>query len=205
MFTRFAMAAAVTGAFALSAATPAFAASGSAVFHSYRAAENSAYKCAQAAQAAAAPDVGGVATENGLNACTMAVNAAGAAKDQLVGSLTNRSILHLARKEYDAAIADSTAALEIDSNLPNALVNRGVAQMLAGRPREAVADLTRGLQNGPAFPERAYFNRAMAREDAGDAAGAYVDYRRASELSPAWDRPKKELARFTVVPRTPTS
>jgi tetratricopeptide (TPR) repeat protein len=204
MFTRFGIAA-VTGALALSAMTPAFAGSGSALFQSFRAAENSAYKCAQAAQAVAAPDARAVATEAGLNACTMAINAAGDAKDQLVISLTNRSVLHLVRGEYDAAIADSTAALEIDSNLPDALVNRGVAQMLAGRPREAVADLTRGLQNGPAFPERAYFNRAMAREDSGDYAGAYVDYRQASQLSPAWDRPKKELARFTVVPRTPTS
>lgn len=205
MFIRFGIAAAITGALALSAAAPAFAGSGSPLFQSFRAAENSAYKCAQAAQAAATPDASAVATENGLNACTMAINAAGANTDQLIGSLTNRSLLHMARQEYDAAIADNTAALQIDANLPDALVNRGVAQMLAGRPREAITDLTRGLERGPSFPERAYFNRAMAREDSGDYAGAYVDYRQASQLSPTWDRPKKELARFTVVPRTPTS
>jgi hypothetical protein len=45
----------------------------------------------------------------------------------------------------------------------------------------------------------------MAREDAGDLVGAYLDYRQASQLDPAWDRPKKELARFTVVQKTPTS
>jgi len=203
MFIKFGIAAAITGALALSATTPAFAGSGSPLFQTFRAAENSAYKCAQAAQAATTPDAG--ATENGLNACTMAINSAGANTDQLIGSLTNRSLLHMARQEYDAAIADSTAALQIDANLPDALVNRGVAQMLAGRPRDAITDLTRGLERGPSFPERAYFNRAMAREDSGDYAGAYVDYRRASQLSPTWDRPKKELARFTVVPRTPTS
>jgi tetratricopeptide (TPR) repeat protein len=201
MFTRFGIAA-ITGALALSATTPVLAVSGSTVFQSYRAAENSASKCAQAATEA---DAGAGATEDGLNACAMAIKSAGAAKDQLTGSLINRSILHLARKEYDAVIADTTAALEINSNLSAALVNRGVAQILAGHPREAITDLTRSLDQSPAFPERVYFNRAMAREDAGDQAGAYVDYRRASQLAPEWDRPKQELSRFTVVPRTPTS
>ena len=124
---------------------------------------------------------------------------------RLAVALTNRSVIHLMRKEYDATIADTTVALGWDNKLPEALVNRGVAQMLAGRPKDAVNDLTAGLALGPANLERVYFNRAMAREDSGDLVGAYLDYRKASELSPSWDRPKQELARFTVVQKRPIS
>jgi tetratricopeptide (TPR) repeat protein len=164
--------------------------------------ENMAVVCASAAAAA---ETKGTATDGGLAACTMAANLAGDGKARLAAALTNRGVLHLARAEYDAAIADSNAALEVDAAMAEAMVNRGVALMLSGRPKDAVTDLTRALALAPAHEERAYFNRAMAREDSGDQLGAYLDYRKASELAPNWDRPKHELARFTVVRRGPVS
>ena len=107
--------------------------------------------------------------------------------------------------EYAATIVDSTAALRVDGKAAEALVNRGVALMLQGRPSYAVVDISKGLALAPSHAERAYFNRAMAREDMGDLRGAYLDYREAAKMDPSWDRPKKELARFTVVQHTPTS
>src|SRR5207302_1132589 len=78
------------------------------------------------------------------------------------------------------------------------VVNRGVALLLTHKSNEAAADFTRALTLNPAGQAKIYFNRAMAREDAGDLRGAYRDYRQASQIDPKWDRPKQELARFTV-------
>jgi tetratricopeptide (TPR) repeat protein len=160
------------------------------------------YKCAIAASAAEAK---GSATEEDLATCATAINLAADMKNRLAAALTNRSVMHLARAEYAATIADSDAALQLDHKIPEAMVNRGVALMLEGRLTDAVKDFTRALELAPSHVERAYFNRAMAREDMGDLKGAYLDYRMAAQLDPLWDRPKKELARFTVVQRAPTS
>ncbi len=61
-----------------------------------------------------------------------------------------------------------------------------------------MAEIDRGLALDPDQPEKAYFNRAVAKERLNDLKGAYFDYRRALELKPDWDMPKVELARFTV-------
>jgi tetratricopeptide (TPR) repeat protein len=205
MSVKFGLAMIAAGAVAALSA-PAFAAmpriAETASHQTFGGTENMAVVCAAAATAA---ETNGTATEGGLRACTTAINLAGDGKARLAAALTNRGVLHLARAEYDAAIADSTAALDVDANMAEAMVNRGVALMLSGQPKDAVTDLTRALALAPAHEERAYFNRAMAREDSGDQLGAYLDYRKASELAPNWDRPKHELARFTVVRRGPIS
>ena len=185
---------------ALLVAAPAFATSPPA--QTFSGAENAGYQCATAAASAQAR---GNATDGDLAACTMAINLAGDAKGRLAAALTNRGVMHLARAEYAATIADSTAALQVDGKIAEALVNRGVALMLQGRASDAVADISKGLALAPSHAERAYFNRAMAREDMGDLKGAYLDYREAARMDPSWDRPQKELARFTVVQHTPTS
>ena len=200
MSVRFALAMTMAGSIALLAATPTLAASPPQ--QAFFGAENAGYKCAIAAAAAEAK---GAATEEDLATCTMAINLAADVKSRLAAALTNRSVMHLARAEYTATIADSDAALQLDHKIPEAMVDRGVALMLEGRLNDAVTDFTRALALAPSHVERAYFNRAMAREDLGDLKGAYLDYRMAAQLDPLWDRPKKELARFTVVQRAPTS
>ncbi|HXJ00572.1 MAG TPA: tetratricopeptide repeat protein [Micropepsaceae bacterium] len=158
------------------------------------------------ALAAAASENGAAATDRDLASCTAAIEltrrnmANGYAE-----ALTNRGVLHLVRSEYDDAIADSTAALRIDTNLAEARVNRGIALMHRHQLKDAIEDFTTALRVAPAHAEIVYLNRAMAREDSGDLTGAYLDYRTAGELNPGWDRPKQELSRFTVVPKKPIS
>ncbi|MGE0046032.1 MAG: tetratricopeptide repeat protein, partial [Hyphomonadaceae bacterium] len=65
----------------------------------------------------------------------------------------------------------------------------------------AVESITRGLTLDPEEPHKAYFNRALAYEAMGNVRAAYADYRRAQELSPSWDAPQRELARYTVTQR----
>jgi tetratricopeptide (TPR) repeat protein len=125
--------------------------------------------------------------------------------DRIAAAYINRGLLHFARSEFDKAIADSNVALELDNNLPEAMINRGAALLQKHRPADAAADFTNALQLAPAHLERIYFDRAMAREDMGDIKGAYADYRQAAQLNPQWDEPKQQLTRFKVVPAKPVS
>jgi tetratricopeptide (TPR) repeat protein len=125
--------------------------------------------------------------------------------DRIAAAYINRGLLHLMRSEFDKAVADSNVALALDSNLPEAAINRGAALLQTHRPADAAADFTHALEFAPAHLERVYFDRAMAREDMGDIKGAYADYRQASLLNPQWDKPRRELARFKVVLAKPVS
>ena len=200
MSVRIGLAMTMAGLAALLGAAPALASSPQR--QSFFGAENTGYTCASAAASAEAK---GTAGEADLAACTMAINLAGDNKERLAAALTNRGVMHLARAEYDATIADSDAALQLDGKIPEAMVNRGVALMMQGRLKDAVTNFTVALTLAPPHAERAYFNRAMAHEDMGDLKAAYLDYRQASDLAPQWDRPKTELARFTVIQHAPTS
>jgi len=144
------------------------------------------------------------AANQSVSICDRAVERARQSGDDLAESYVNRSVIHLARLEYDATIADSDAALRIHAGISQALVNRGIALSAKGRNAEAADSFTRALALNPAHPETIYFNRALTREDAGDAKGAYLDYRKAAQLAPTWDSPKQQLARFTVA-HAPTS
>lgn len=156
---------------------------------------NAAGHCSEAAATAAR---GGRASAEGVEACDDAIKHVALSSEELAASYVNRGVLHLALNNYAAAVADDDAALQIEANLPDALVNRGAA--LAGQKRfaDAIKDFDRALTLSPRFPQRVYYNRGLAREDLGDLKGAYLDYLKASQLDPSWDRPKSELARFTV-------
>ena len=163
-----------------------------------------AVACADAAAFAARQQT---ATKSDIATCTRAIDLAAfqplATRMSFhdvfrAAALTNRATLYLARAEYDNAIADSSAALQLDGRLTEAMVNRGVALLELHRASDADADFSRAIALSPAHQEKIYFDRAMAREDMGDKKGAYADYRQASALAPNWDAPKKELARFKV-------
>ena len=52
------------------------------------------------------------------------------------------------RKDYESAISDYTKALEIDSNLPEAYYNRGMAFIHSGKKTEGIADLSKAGELG---------------------------------------------------------
>ncbi|HWY63216.1 MAG TPA: hypothetical protein VNW15_15035 [Rhizomicrobium sp.] len=136
--------------------------------------------------------------------CSLAVRLAYYSKAQAL-ALNNRSVLHYARGEYDAALADNTAALKLDDRMAEAIVNRGSIFLVQHRAEAAAANFDRALAFNPAHPEKVYFNRALAREDMGDLNGAYADFAQAAKLSPQWDQPKREMARFSIVRQKPMS
>jgi tetratricopeptide (TPR) repeat protein len=156
------------------------------------------------ASASAAAQENASVSDADLANCTLAVKLAYYGKTQ-AQALNNRSVLHYARGEYDAALADNTAALKLDDRMAEAIVNRGSIFLVQHRAEAATANFDRALTFNPAHPEKVYFNRALAREDMGDLNGAYADYAQAAKLDPQWDQPKREMARFSIVRQKPMS
>lgn len=113
-------------------------------------------------------------------------------------TLVNRAIIYLRRGQDDHALADLNAAVQLQPDLAEARIVRGAALIALRRFQDAVDEFTRALDLGVSHPERAYFQRAGAYEELGDARAAYYDYRRAAELAPGWHAPQVELARFQV-------
>lgn len=186
------------GAVMVIASTPSFAAS----WPTRDLASQAAFqRCSDAVAASVADDN---ATEAGLAKCTRAADLA-ELKSGRAAAIANRGVLNFQRANYDAAITDSTAALNIDGRLVEALVNRGAAYLAMHRAGEAAADFDRALAMAPVHAEKVYFNRAMAREDKGDMKGAYADYARAAALAPGWDLPRQQMIRFTIRDRRPIS
>lgn len=158
-------------------------------------------RCAVAVSNALANDN---ATDADVAKCTKAADLAELNSGR-AAALSNRSVLNFQRANYNAAIADSTAALSIDPRLIEAVVNRGAAYLAMHRPGEALPDFNHALTLSPAHAEKIYFNRAMAREDTGDLKGAYADYARAAKLAPGWDQPRQQMNRFTIRDLRPIS
>lgn len=187
------------GAAMMVSATPAFA---SLLWPTNELVSQGAFKhCADAVTAAMANDN---ATDASLATCTKAANLADLNSGR-AAALANRGVLNFQRADYNAAIADSTAALKFDGRLVEAVVNRGAAYLAMHRAGEAAAEFDQALTMAPVHAEKIYFNRAMAREDTGDLKGAYADYSKAAQLAPQWDRPKQQLNRFTIRDRRPIS
>jgi len=60
----------------------------------------------------------------------------------------DRGTIHLARGEYEEAIADFTLCIERNANVSEAYYNRGLAHAKAGRNKEGVADLSKAGELG---------------------------------------------------------
>jgi tetratricopeptide (TPR) repeat protein len=158
----------------------------------------------QCSELAARAGAGEVVAKWGVKVCDQAVDRAKDMHNELAAAYINRGVIQLAFQNYDAARADSEAAIRVQSNLPQAHINLGIALSAEKRNKEASLAFSDALALNPSHPEVVYFDRAMSREDDGDMKGAYLDYRKAAQLAPTWDTPKQQLSRFTVG-HTPTS
>lgn len=117
-------------------------------------------------------------------------------------TLTNRGILRLGLAAYDQAKEDFDQAIQLVPDLGESYVNRGAVLLAMHRYTEAIADLDRGIELNSSSIEKAYYNRAIAREMIHDVKGAYHDYLKASQLRPGWGLPKRDLQRFKVTFRS---
>jgi tetratricopeptide (TPR) repeat protein len=140
-----------------------------------------------------------MAPGDALRVCSDAITSGMIDQERLAGTFVNRGVLLMTMARPDDAKKDMERALTLRPELAEAYVNRGVLLVQAGRAAEALVDLDKGIALGPEEPERAYYNRGLAREDLRDIKGAYADYKMASEIRPGWEPVQTELSRFRVV------
>ena len=103
----------------------------------------------------------------------------------------NRSVAHQARGELELALADMDEAIRLAPSA-RAYMNRGVLRVVRDRSG-AIADFSEAIRLAPDAPD-AYRLRGIARERAGDAAGARQDLRAALERAGA-DWPERDDVR----------
>ncbi|WP_332770087.1 tetratricopeptide repeat protein [Phenylobacterium sp.] len=117
------------------------------------------------------------------------------------GTLVNRGVMKLRRKEFASAQLDFDSAIRAMPEFGEAYMNRGAARLGARKFTDSLVDINRALELGVREPEKAFYNRALAYEGLGLQEIARQDYQQALTLKPEWEQPRRELTRFTPDPR----
>jgi len=124
--------------------------------------------------------------ESAIETCNTALNSRRATRKERASILVNRGILYIPIGNYDAALADFEAALELFSDFPEAYINRGNAYFYMGQVELAIADYNKAIAQRSAKRHTAYFNRGLVNEARKKPEAAFQDFVRANELKPDW-------------------
>jgi Tfp pilus assembly protein PilF len=134
-----------------------------------------------------------------IGICDRALTEEALAWDDQVATYVNRGILRARVGDHAGAMADYNRALKLDPQEPEAYLNKATLVLKSQRDWQQARTLfDEALRHNTRRPEFAHYGRAIAHELGGDVTSAYADYRKAAELAPAWEEPKKELTRFSV-------
>jgi lipoprotein NlpI len=125
-------------------------------------------------------------------AFTTVIEAKDASSDQKFTSLLHRGRVRLFNREFKAAVADETAALEIKQDA-GALTVRGLAHEGLGAKDQALSDYSDAIKLDPAAAEP-YFDRGVLFADIGKADLARADLDKAIELNPKSAAPYRRRA-----------
>ncbi len=93
----------------------------------------------------------------------------------------NRSIAYLNTGQYEKALSDYQAFLKFEPNNFNFWYESGMVQRVMKRNEDAIKSLDRALQINPNL-NIAYLERARAKAQAGNKAGAQQDYQKAQQM-----------------------
>jgi tetratricopeptide (TPR) repeat protein len=114
--------------------------------------------------------------------------------------LSDLGTYHFARGEYDAAIANYRAALQLRPNNAEQHHNLGNAFEREGRYAEAVAELRKSVELDPEYPE-GHMSLGVALDESGDIAGAAAENERALALRPTYAEAIANLAEVRIKQR----
>ena len=138
------------------------------------------------------------ARQASIDECNRALTEEALMTEDRVATFVNRGILHLRRANLAAANADFDSALRLNPRNPEAWLNKAILLVRHGNGADALPLVTKALEYQTRKQALAYFVRAIAYEDSGNAAAAYRDLQRARDLAPEWQEPVIELRRFKV-------
>lgn len=135
----------------------------------------------------------GHAGRDDLEVCNQAIELGKLAHRDRVATYVNRGIVHAAREEYEAAVADYRKAEGMNPESPEVAINLGNLWYISGYFHKAVERYAFALENSSDHRDVAHYNRGMALEKAGDLDLAIADYQAALQISPEWERAQKSL------------
>lgn len=134
----------------------------------------------------------------GLATCSTALQSDDLDLVDRAATFVNRGILKERMSDLQGALSDYDAGIALRPNLADAYVDRGGLMIKLKRYTEAFADMSKGIELGPQFPQIAYYDRGLLREHTGDFAGACSDYQQALVFQPRFDlaNQRVNLCRF---------
>jgi tetratricopeptide (TPR) repeat protein len=153
--------------------------------------DNGAQECFQAVE-------DGQASFTAESVCTSALGDQTLLAHDRAGTYINRGVIRMRMGDFKGADADFHAGIDAEPNIGEAWVNLGALRIQEHKFKEAVENIDKGLNLGVKYPEKAYYNRALAYEQLDDDTNAYLDFQQALVIRPGWDLPTKELLRFSV-------
>ena len=118
-----------------------------------------------------------------IPACTRLIEANDLAQRDRAIAYNHRATARWRQRDFDEAIADANAALDIDPSFSDALVIRGAAYGSKEDDERALANSSKAIDIDP-NNDAAYSNRGIARANKGDLDGAIADATRAIEINP---------------------
>ena len=127
------------------------------------------------------------------NPCDAAIRDGNTTTRDRMKTYVNRGIIYNRNGDLNAAIDDFNAALGIDSDQPEALVNRGNSWFLAGLYDDALTDYHRSLDAGLTKPWMAWYNIGLAHDAKNQPQEARAAYETALELSPNFYKAQSKL------------
>lgn len=130
--------------------------------------------------------------------CTRALREQAMTRKNRAATYVNRGVLRMREGQYDKALEDYSEATTLMPDLGAAYLNEGAAHIYLKDFDSAIAPLNRAIQLESADLFAAHYNRAIARENTGDVAGAYDDFQKSLELKPGWELAERQLTRFSV-------
>jgi tetratricopeptide (TPR) repeat protein len=132
--------------------------------------------------------------------CDAALEAEMLDKRDRAATYVNRGIILVALERYRDGYSDYLKAVELAPDLPEPYLNRGNVWFMAERYDRAIADYQKSLELrlGPA--QIAHTNLGMAYARLGNRAEAEAQFRRAIDLAPEWDLPRKKLELLLAPP-----
>ncbi|MEQ9447665.1 MAG: tetratricopeptide repeat protein [Rhodospirillaceae bacterium] len=130
--------------------------------------------------------------------CSRALLEEAMSRDNRAATYVNRGVIRMREGEYEQALEDYSRAVELVPDLGAAYLNEGAAHIYRKDFDSALQPLNKAIELDSTDIFAAYYNRAIARENTGDVAGAYYDFQKALELKPGWDLAQRQLNRFTV-------
>jgi len=104
-----------------------------------------------------------------------------------VPAIINRGVAYSAKKDYDRAIADYSAAIKLAPGIALAFNNRGRAFLAKKEYGRAIADYDQAIQLKPDYASALYW-RGKAKQLNGDIPGGNADVGAAETIDPGVSR-----------------